>query len=249
MNKHDDQMSPEFLNAFVDDQLTSDEKAEAYGVINKNASLNKCVCELRKIRDMVQLAYKHPPLPADGMSNGPDNKKRSFFGIAASITLVAGILLGSFVGTQVLRSPAGERVTVNTKTDAAKNTLAAAEEPVRLLVHINSGDNTRLKEALDEIENLMAYYEKTGQAAEVELVANGQGIKLLSKDMSPYPDRVVSLLKRYKNLRFAACQNTLENVTAETGFALTLIPGVTVIDSGVAEIMRRQHQGWAYIQV
>ena len=55
--------------------------------------------------------------------------------------------------------------------------------------------------------------------------------------------------QKYPNLVFVACQNTIDRLNKEHGIRAQLIEGVMVIDSGVAQIMRRQQQGWAYIQV
>jgi len=55
--------------------------------------------------------------------------------------------------------------------------------------------------------------------------------------------------KEYHGLTFVACQNTIDRYQQELGLTAKLLPGVITIDSGVAQIMRRQHQGWAYLQV
>jgi hypothetical protein len=48
---------------------------------------------------------------------------------------------------------------------------------------------------------------------------------------------------------FVACQNTIDRLKSERGISAKLLPEAVVIDSAVAQIMRRQQQGWAYIQV
>ena len=55
--------------------------------------------------------------------------------------------------------------------------------------------------------------------------------------------------KEYHDLTFVACQNTIYRYQKELGLTAKLLPGVVIIDSGVAQIMRRQLQGWAYLQV
>ncbi|GMR17946.1 MAG: hypothetical protein BMS9Abin33_0342 [Gammaproteobacteria bacterium] len=243
MSGKKEEFTPEFLNAFVDDQLTAEEKAEAYEWINQNTSLNQEVCELRKIQDLVQLGYKKLPAPPSGPIDNNSRKKKCLFGIAASLTLALGIAMGVYLGTHALTS-----AEVTASTPAKESVSANLDTSVKLLVHLNSGDDERLKEALDEVEQLMKYYRETRQVAQVEVITNGRGIKLLGQDTSPYVDRVLRMQREYSNLKFVACQNTLDNIIDETGFPLRLIPGVIVTDSGVAQIMRRQHQGWAYIR-
>ena len=244
MSIEKEEFSSEFLNAFVDDQLTAEEKAEAYEWINQNTSLNREVCELRKIRDLVQLGYKNLPTPPVRPADNNNSKKKYFFGIAASLTLALGIAMGVHLGTRALTS-----TEATASAPESESVPADLNTPVKLLIHVNSGDNERLKDALDEVEQLMKYYRDIKQTAQVEVITNGKGVRLLGQDTSPYVDRILRMQREYSNLSFIACQNTLDNVIDQTGFPLRLIPGVTVIDSGVAQIMRRQHQGWAYIQV
>ena len=44
---------------------------------------------------------------------------------------------------------------------------------------------------------------------------------------------------------FVACENTMrkKKITKEQ-----LLPFVTTVDSGVAEVVRKQEQGWSYIR-
>ena len=63
MNK-EEKFSEEFINAFVDDELTPDEKAQAYARLGDDVVLNHQVCELRKVRDLVALA-SGDKVPAD----------------------------------------------------------------------------------------------------------------------------------------------------------------------------------------
>src|SRR3989344_385867 len=57
------EFSDEFLNAFLDNQLTLEEKDRAYLRISQDETLNRRVCELRKIQDMVRLSYQNSPPP------------------------------------------------------------------------------------------------------------------------------------------------------------------------------------------
>ncbi len=56
------------------------------------------------------------------------------------------------------------------------------------------------------------------------------------------------MLREYDNLQFVACQNTIDQLKRDRGVTARLLPGVIVTDSGVAEIMRRQREGWVYIR-
>lgn len=238
--KEQPKFSEEFINAFVDDELTPDEKAQAYAQLGDDEALNRQVCELRKVRDLVGLAYKNVPMPhrsATGIA--AVGRKYCNNGLAAGLALVIGGLGGWFLHSpsQAPQNAATAQVTPN------------AEDPAKVLFHVSDGNAEHLKTVLDEVENLMKFYRSTHQQARVEVITNGEGLNLLLAGVSPYAERIQRMQREYDDLTFVACQNTIERFQQELGLHAKLLPGVVVIDSGVAQIMRRQHQGWAYIQV
>jgi intracellular sulfur oxidation DsrE/DsrF family protein len=237
MNK-EQQFSDEFINAFVDDELTPDEKAQAYARLGDDETLNRQVCELRKVRDLVALAYRNVPAPACSVSAVAAGRKCST-AIAAGLALVVGGLGGWFLNQSS-----------HTPDNAVVAQLApAAEESAKVLFHVSEGNPEHLKTVLDEVEDLMKYYRQTQQKARVEVITNGGGLSLVMAGISPYAERIQRMQKEYSDLTFVACQNTIDRVQQELGLTAKLLPGVVVIDSGVAQIMRRQLQGWAYLQV
>ncbi|MDX1487832.1 MAG: hypothetical protein R3268_06515, partial [Acidiferrobacterales bacterium] len=119
----------------------------------------------------------------------------------------------------------------------------------RVLFHVSSTDSARMKATLDEVENVLDLYRQAGQQVRVEVLSNGPGLNLLRAATSPYPERIERMMRAYKNLTFVACQNTIDRLRREEGIQARLLPGTTVTESGVAEILRRQQQGWNYIQI
>lgn len=242
----DHKFSDEFLNAFVDDQLAPEEKARVYPLINADKALNQRVCELRKTRDLVQLAYKNPPA-AKPAANRP--MRRRFNGnVAAGFLLAVGVALG-----WTLRDT-GVPAQRNTAADTTASTEPASAAPaavgaVKIVLHLNKGSNDSMREVLDEAESVIKFYREHKQAALVEVITNGDGLTLLRADKSPYAQRIAHMQKQYDNLVFAACQNTIDRLKREQGIQAQLLPEAIVIDSGVAQIILLQQQGWAYIQV
>jgi intracellular sulfur oxidation DsrE/DsrF family protein len=93
------------------------------------------------------------------------------------------------------------------------------------------------------LNNLGAALEGIGaNAADLELVVYGPGIAMLKKD-SPVADRIAAA--QSKGVRFVACQNTMRAFHLEQS---DLAPGVGVVPSGVVELIRRQHAGYAYVR-
>ena len=78
--------------------------------------------------------------------------------------------------------------------------------------------------------------------ADIELVVYGPGIAMLKKD-SAVADRVAAALAR--GVRIAACQNSMRAFKLQ---AADLVPGVGVVPSGVVELIRREHAGYAYVR-
>jgi hypothetical protein len=248
---NDKRFSEEFLNAFVDDQLTAEEKSRAYPIVSQDENLNRQVCELRKMRDLVQLAYRDVPPPRRGYSPGT---RKVGTAVAASFLLILGMALGWFLRTPANEAPTDasavtERQLARALTPPTTGKLGAVAQEMKVLFHLNSGNPERMQEVLDEAENMLRLYQASNQAARVEIVANGDGINLLRADVSPYAKRISQLQKQYPNLVFAACQNTLDRLAQDYGVVAQLVPEAIVIDSGVAQIIRLQQQGWVYIQV
>jgi intracellular sulfur oxidation DsrE/DsrF family protein len=75
-------------------------------------------------------------------------------------------------------------------------------------------------------------------------VAHGAGIGLVERKNVALRDRVATIEKT--GPVFAACTNTMKkkHLTADD-----LTAGVEIVDSGVAELIRRQEAGWTYIKL
>ena len=120
--------------------------------------------------------------------------------------------------------------------------------PEQVLFHLSSGDQQDGQELLDQVELVASHYEKTGQDLRIIVVTNNEGLRLYQAGYSDHAGRIQELYARYDNIVFAACGTTLGK-RISTGEEVELLPEVIVVDSGVAEITRRQQQGWKYIRI
>jgi intracellular sulfur oxidation DsrE/DsrF family protein len=251
--------SDEFLNAFVDGELAPEDRTRIYVELRQDETLNRRVCELRNLRELVRFAYAEPPgAPTTAAAAAakvgrqiPRRPTATWLGLGLAASLAAALVTGALMGgTRSTPShPARHDTAADSAGGSGGTSMAAEQEPVKVLIHLSTADPKRVREALDEIEDLIRFYRRQQVAARIEVVANGDGIEMLRADRSPFAARITRMQKEYDNLTFAACQNTIERLARERGDATRLLPGVIVIDSGVAQIMRRQHQGWAYIRV
>lgn len=242
---NENKLSEEFLNAFVDDQLGPEEKSRALIELSRDEALNRQVCELRKLRDLVRMAYADVQ-PPSAEARASASSRRLGLGVAAAVTLALGVVLGWTLHERPADAPPAVQAPGTMLVEAAPED--AGEAQLKIVVHLNESTPKRVEQTLDELESLLKLYRSTGQVARVELVVNGDGLALLRSDLSPAPERVRRMQQDYDNLTFIACQNTIDRLKRDTGVVARLLPGVVVIDSGVAQLMRRQNQGWAYIQ-
>jgi intracellular sulfur oxidation DsrE/DsrF family protein len=117
---------------------------------------------------------------------------------------------------------------------------AAAAARERAVFAVSDGDAQKWNLTLGNIGNALEALGPDG--AQLELVAYGPGIEMLKKD-SPASKRVAEAIA--KGVRVVACQNSMRGFHLEQA---DLAPGVAVVPSGVVELMKRQHDGWAYIR-
>lgn len=111
----------------------------------------------------------------------------------------------------------------------------------RVVVEINSGDHETWSVALKNIANLQQSFGPSH--VQVEVVALGKGIDLVLAGTSEFTERLGALSAR--GITFAACQNTMKQRHLAKQ---DLLPFVITVDSGVAEIVRKQEDGWSYLK-
>jgi uncharacterized protein len=97
--------------------------------------------------------------------------------------------------------------------------------------------------ALRNVENAL---NALGNETKIEVVAHGKGIGLLlAKTASENPELEGKIEKLYaEGVIFAGCENTMQREKLEKK---DLIEQATTVDSGVAEVVRKQTAGWAYL--
>lgn len=113
-------------------------------------------------------------------------------------------------------------------------------EKEKAIFAVSDDDARKWSLTLGNIDNAIAAI--GAGHVDVELVAYGPGIAMLEKD-SRVADRVAAALRA--GVRVAACANSMRGAHLA---AADLMPGVTVVPSGVVELIRRQHGGWAYVR-
>ena len=105
-----------------------------------------------------------------------------------------------------------------------------------------TSDNTDQWEAtLNNVDDMRTAFGK--DHTELEVVAHGKGLGILRNTNQALKERITSISA--SGVRFAACENTMrkQHVTKQD-----LLPAASTVDSGVAEVVRKQEAGWAYLK-
>jgi len=244
--KLNEDFSDEILNAFIDEQLDHDERVQILSALRHDEVLTQRICDLQKIRNLVQLAYSQKEivpehqLPATEMHQSSLRK-----GVAASILIVTGILGGWFSHQQLTT----ENNLVQYAQTIRNNPAISEHETWQVMLHVSHNEARRFKVLLNETENLLATYKKNNQPVHIEILANGKGLDLIKDESSPHSIKLKQLKAKYNNLIVSACGQTLQRIKKETGKSVALIPEANVVRSAIYQISKRQKQGWTYIHI
>lgn len=101
----------------------------------------------------------------------------------------------------------------------------------------------KIVDLIRNIGNLLEDIEKAGEEIEIEILANGSGVKPFKKDNADKKEEIDELLE--KNVKIAICSNTLKKLELTKD---DFIEKADMVASGVGELTRKQNNGWAYIK-
>ena len=91
------------------------------------------------------------------------------------------------------------------------------------------------------VTNMREAFAKDG-GSQVEVVFYADGLNMLRKTNTAYEERLKQLADA--GVTLSACQNAMRFMNVKTE---DLFPFAAQVDSGVAELARKQEAGWAYI--
>ncbi|WP_319826364.1 DsrE family protein [Thalassovita sp.] len=118
----------------------------------------------------------------------------------------------------------------------------------KVAVHVNSNDMHVVNMALNNVENVAAFYKSQGDDVTIEVVAYGPGLQILLPGKSPVEERIKTMSLAHEHLEFAACGNTLRKMSEKAGKELTVMEEASVVPSGVVRLIELQEQGYAYVR-
>lgn len=108
-----------------------------------------------------------------------------------------------------------------------------------LVVDMVSADTSDHATILRQIRNLW----KELPGTKVEIVMHGKAITMVQKGQVVMEDRIMALQK--EGVVFAVCRNTMKryNLTEKD-----FIPSATFVPAAIAELVKKQQEGWSYIK-
>ncbi|AOV16169.1 hypothetical protein BJI67_02990 [Acidihalobacter aeolianus] len=237
------------LHAYVDNELDVDDRAELLEGMYVDTDLRNQVCELRRVKDLVQQAYFVPPPPPSA------NRRASGFGQRRSLAACCAVLMLmvlSFAGGWLLHARDDAMTLLNDHLASLgaiqlKTADIGPGEPPRVLLHVATDNPAKFAGTLQQASYLL--HKGGDDGIQVEVVANAGGLKLLEANAhSGFAKQVRDMMRKYPNLHFVACGITLHNLEA-AGVPVDLIRHVRVAPSAVEEVVHRLRQGWMYVNL
>ena len=126
---------------------------------------------------------------------------------------------------------------------------ALAEGAIKhVAIHVNQNDPQVMNMALNNAENVHAYYQAQGDEVVIEMVAYGPGLNMLVPGKSPVADRISTMSLEIEGISFAACGNTHRKMSEKAGKDVVLMEEATMVPSGVVRLIELQEQGYAYVR-
>jgi uncharacterized protein len=243
----DEQLTDEQLNLFIDEQLDTDEMHQIHNVLSKNSALRDRICQLRAVREFISIAYQNPPVPENPHQPRDDRSTRIWRSLAASLVLALGVLLGW--GTHELNPLKADG---DAAADAFKfyaEQAAVDHHERKIILHVSTDDIGAVKAALDEADTLIASYRKAHAALKIDIITNKNGINLLRTDVSPYVDRIETMVHENDNVSLYACERSILKAEQREGRKMVFLPETVTTRSARDLIPERLKQGWVYIKV
>jgi len=119
---------------------------------------------------------------------------------------------------------------------------ALAQQPAKqkVIFQVSDADPVKWNLALNNARNVQDELGKGNVL--IEIVAYGPGLGMLKRE-SKVEGKLAEALDN--NVSLIACENTMRNTktTKEDMYS-----GISYVPAGVTHLMKRQHEGWAYIR-
>lgn len=114
------------------------------------------------------------------------------------------------------------------------------DNPRKITLQVTAREPEKFEGAMSNAMNLRKFYGP--DEVKLAIITYGGGVRHLLKESPTAPDRVSSL--QSYGIEIVVCGNTLDTIGKSEE---DLLPGVTVVSTGIAEVVERQLRGWITI--
>jgi len=238
-------ISEDKLNLFVDKQLDTDEMSEIHQAALDDKDLRERICQLKAVRELVGYAYSEVPGLHDEISEKKNYTSIYTKAIAASVTLVVGVLMGW--STYEYSPNAVSAISAENTFQYVANHVTVDHGKRKIILHIDSSDLQVVNAALNEADQLLATYRKANTPMKLDIITNKAGINILRPGVSPYIARIAELVNT-DEVAVYACDRSVAKAHKKEGVEIVLMPGVKSNKSARDLIPDRLEKGWVYIK-
>lgn len=116
-----------------------------------------------------------------------------------------------------------------------------SESHFKVLFDLSSESQENWNTLLNNVENVKI---ELGNKSEFRVVLHGGGIHLIEKKAAFQVDRINKLIMQ--GVQFVGCENTMKRKGIKKS---ELLPHIGTVPAGLAELVRKQSQGWSYLKI
>ncbi|MGD9804601.1 MAG: DsrE family protein [Hyphomicrobiaceae bacterium] len=118
----------------------------------------------------------------------------------------------------------------------------------KVALHVDDNDPAKMNLTLNNVQNIVTDFQKSGRKIEIEIVTYGPGLHMFRADTSPVKARIEQIALAHSNVTFTACGNTQSNMSKAEKKPINLISEAKLVPSGVVHLIELQRKGYAYIK-
>lgn len=127
-------------------------------------------------------------------------------------------------------------------------TTRAAGKTHRLALQVSDNDPDKMNAALNVAANVSRLYNERGDEVDIAIVAFNAGLHMFRADTSPVKERLTSFAKSMPNVRFDACDNTIQGMKKREGKDIPIVPQAKIVPAGVVTLIELAEQGWVIVR-
>jgi len=124
----------------------------------------------------------------------------------------------------------------------------SAETTHKLALYVTDNDVAKMDLALSNAANVSRHFSGLGEDVDIVVVGFGPGVSMFLSDRSPVLARLKGFEMSMPNVRFEACNSSIEALTQREKKRPPLVDGVPTVDSGVSELLNLSEKGYTVIK-